>query len=67
MSETADTLDMDKNQPMDVAKEPVDLNDDAAFMDTGVLHEGRVCVECGNDLAIQGHKYCSDCLEVHGE
>lgn len=58
---------MDKKQPVDVAMEPVDLNDDAEYMDTGVLHSERICVECGNDLATKGHKYCSDCLEEHGD
>jgi hypothetical protein len=22
------------------------------------------CEECGNDLAVEGHRYCLDCLEV---
>lgn len=51
----------------DIAREPVDLTGDADFMDTGVLHEGRICIECGNDLATQGYKKCSDCLEEFGE
>lgn len=51
----------------DIAREPVDLNDDASFMDTGVLHDERICVECGNDLVCQGFNKCSDCLEEFGE
>ena len=51
----------------DIAREPVDRNDDSEFMDTGVLHDERVCVECGNDLATQGYRKCSDCLEETGE
>lgn len=58
---------MDQESKQDIAREPVDRNDDAEFMDTGVLHEGRICVECGNDLATQGYKYCSDCLEEIGD
>lgn len=55
---------MDKDLQQDIAKEPVDLTkDDAGYMDTGVLHSERICVECGNDLATQGHRMCSDCLE----
>jgi hypothetical protein len=54
---------MEQEQHVDVAKEPVDLTDDADFMDTGVLHEERICVECGNDTAAQGYRYCSQCLE----
>lgn len=54
---------MDKKLPVDVASEPVDLNEDAAYMDTGVLHEERICTECGNDLATQGYRLCSECLE----
>ena len=54
---------MDKKQPLDVASEPVDLNTDADYMDTGVLHEERICTECGNDLATQGFRLCSECLE----
>jgi hypothetical protein len=53
----------EQEQSVDVAREPVDLNDDAAFMDTGVLHEERICIECGDDLATQGYAMCSDCLE----
>jgi len=50
----------------DIAKEPVDRTDDAGFMDTGVLHEERICTECGNDLACAGYQMCSDCLEELG-
>lgn len=54
-------------QRQDIAKEPVDLTrTDDGFMDTGVLHEERVCNECGNDLATQGFQMCSDCLEEAG-
>lgn len=54
---------MERKQPMDVASEPVDLNDDASYMDTGVLHAERICTECGNDLATKGHNLCTECLE----
>lgn len=50
--------------PIDVAREPVDLTQDDEFMDTGVLHDERICVECGNDTAAAGYRYCSDCLEA---
>ena len=30
---------MDKNQPIDTAREPVDTTGDAEFMDTGILRE----------------------------
>lgn len=52
---------MDQNQPMDVAREPVDLNDDAAFMDTGVLHEQRPCAKCGTNQAQRGKTLCKAC------
>jgi hypothetical protein len=26
----------------------------------------RICVECGNDLACEGHDLCSDCLPLYG-
>lgn len=26
----------------------------------------NICVECGNDDACEGYKYCSDCLELLG-
>lgn len=55
---------MNQERHIDTAREPVDVAEDDEFMDTGVLHEGRICVECGNDLACQGYKYCSDCLET---
>jgi len=54
-------------KPQDIAKEPVDRNDDDEFMDTGVLHEERICVECGDDLAARGHRKCTECLEKTGE
>jgi hypothetical protein len=54
---------MDKNQPVDVASEPVDLENDADYMDTGVLHEERVCSECGKNKAAKGYALCSDCQE----
>ena len=47
----------------DIAKEPVDLTEDDGFMDTGVLHEERICVNCGDDLAAQGYRFCTECLE----
>lgn len=47
----------------DIAKEPVDLTDDAEFMDTGVLHEGRVCTKCADHAAARGQHLCKDCLE----
>lgn len=57
---------MSQNEHIDVAKEPVDLIQDDEFMDTGVLHEERICVECGNDLACEGFRMCSECLEKAG-
>lgn len=51
---------------IDVAKEPVDLIPDDGFMDTGVLHDERICVECGDDLACEGYRMCSECLEKAG-
>lgn len=50
-------------QEQDIAQSPVDVTSDADYMDTGVLHAHRVCVNCGNDDACQGFKLCSDCLE----
>jgi hypothetical protein len=50
----------------DIAKEPVDINDDVSFMDTGVLHEERICVECGDDVAVKGFRMCSECQEKLG-
>ena len=41
-----------KKEPVDVANEPVDRNDDAEFMDTGVLHEDRPCTSCGEQPAV---------------
>lgn len=26
--------------------------------------EGPICEECGNDLATEGYRYCTDCLEA---
>lgn len=46
----------------DIAKEPVDLTDDAEFMDTGVLYQGRMCAECGDEQAKRGWQLCPDCL-----
>lgn len=57
---------MEQDEKIDIAKEPVDRNSDADFMDTGVLHQERICSECGNDLACQGYNMCSDCLEEAG-
>lgn len=54
---------MNKNQPVDVASEPVDLENDADFMDTGVLHKARVCNECGKDNAVKGYALCAKCQE----
>lgn len=53
----------DSKGEMDVAREPVDLTQDDAYMDTGVLHDERICVNCGNDTAAEGYRYCTDCLE----
>lgn len=49
----------------DVAQEPVDLAGDDYF-DTGVLHDERICVECGDDLAAEGYRMCTECLEKVG-
>lgn len=48
---------------MDVASEPVDLNNDASYMDTGVLHSGRICTECAEKTAAKGKTLCADCQE----
>ena len=56
-----DESDMKQEQPMDVASEPVDLNNDASYMDTGVLHTGRVCTECAESKAAKGSTRCADC------
>ena len=56
-------MEQERKGPVDVAREPVDLNSDAEFMDTGVLHEERICVECGDDLAAEGYRMCTECLE----
>lgn len=58
---------MNQEQKQDIAREPVDRTSDAEFMDTGVLHEERICIECGNDLASQGYVKCPDCLKQSGE
>lgn len=56
---------MEQDKHTDIAKEPVDFTNDADdFMDTGVLHEGRICTECGNDLAAQGMRVCTECAEA---
>lgn len=55
-------MELDQEQGVDVAREPVDLNTDAEFMDTGVLHEKRVCAECGDKAAQKGKNVCKDCL-----
>lgn len=54
---------MEQDKHIDIAKEPVDLTGDADYMDTGVLHEERICVECGDDLAAQGLRVCTECAE----
>lgn len=54
----------------DIAREPVDLageEDQDEFMDTGVLHDGRVCSNCGNELAAQGRRLCPACLKRAGK
>lgn len=53
-------LDQEK-EPVDVANEPVDRNDDAEFMDTGVLHEDRPCTSCGEKPATKGGTLCVKC------
>lgn len=53
---------MEQNEPIDVAREPVDLNEDAAFMDTGVLHEARPCIKC-DEKAQKGRSTCANCKE----
>lgn len=45
----------------DIAKEPVDVTSDDEYMDTGVLHDHRVCTSCG-EKAARGHRLCSKCL-----
>ncbi len=53
-------------QEQDVAREPVDFSgevDEFGFMDTGVLHDERICAECGDDLAAQGMNVCTECAE----
>lgn len=56
----------EERKVIDVASEPVDLTQDDEFMDTGVLHDERICVECGDDPARRGYKMCSECLERLG-
>jgi hypothetical protein len=59
---------MSKDMQQDIAKEPVDLTpEDDSYMDTGVLYDERICVECGDDLAAQGYKKCTECMERTGE
>lgn len=51
-------------QSIDVAREPVDLNDGAEFMDTGVLHDARACAnDCGRRAA-RGLNVCLKCKEA---
>lgn len=57
---------MEQDKQQDLAMEPVDRNDNSDYMDTGVLHQGRVCTECGNDLATKGYRMCTKCLEKAG-
>lgn len=53
---------MEQEKPMDVASEPVDLtNDDAAYMDTGVLHQGRICSKCAKNPVVKGKSLCVEC------
>lgn len=52
-----------EQDPIDIAKSPVDLTDDAEYMDTGVLHAKRLCSNCGKNEAAPGHRLCDDCLE----
>jgi hypothetical protein len=54
---------METELQQDIAKEPVDLTTDADFMDTGVLHEDRICSNCGDAAAARGFRMCTDCLE----
>lgn len=57
-------MELGQEQGTDVAKEPVDRNDDAAFMDTGVLHDARACAkDCGRQAA-RGSNVCLKCKEV---
>lgn len=53
-----------EQQQTDVAKEPVDRNNDADFMDTGVLHEGRVCATCKDKPAARGLNVCLKCKQA---
>ena len=49
-----------------IANEPVDLagsQEQDEFMDTGVLHEGRVCTDCGTELAARGKRLCPACAK----
>ncbi len=54
-------MEQDQEKGVDVAREPVDLNTSSEFMDTGVLHEKRVCVRCGKASAAKGTNTCKDC------
>ena len=53
----------EKNLSQDIALEPVDLTQDDAYMDTGVLHDDRICVDCKEKKAAKGHNKCAACLE----
>lgn len=56
-------MEQEKNQ--DIALEPVDLTqEDAGFMDTGVLHQDRTCIDCKDEKAAKGHNKCSACLKA---
>lgn len=55
------------DQEQDIAKSPVGFTDDSGdYQDTGVLHEGLICVNCGNDDAAQGMTICTECAEQLG-
>lgn len=54
-------MEVEQEKGVDVAREPVDLNTAAEFMDTGVLHEKRMCVQCGEQPAAKGKNVCKDC------
>lgn len=55
------------SQEMDIAREPVDLSSDDEYMDTGVLHDGRVCTKCQDRAAKAGHTMCVVCLRGTGK
>lgn len=56
-------MEQEQGEVVDVAREPVDLNTDAEFMDTGVLHEKRKCSECGENAAMKGKGVCKECVD----